>query len=186
MGAKLAMAYERSVFNDERGNWPDFRSSSEAKDFMLSWCHGAPGILLSRQVFKQTDQADNKIDDEIRISRSSTLKMILQTANHKTQQPAHLCCGMQGLTSLLRIDAQVSGCTLPTEVIKAEISLILKAKADGRYNFFSIDKGSINLPGFFTGTSGVALALLEAANGQRWIPEILSAGLLTTPRIESK
>lgn len=186
MGAKLAMAYESSVFNDERGNWPDFRSSSEAKDFMLSWCHGAPGILLSRQVFKQTYQADNKIEDEIRISRSSTLKMILQTANYKTQQPAHLCCGILGLTSLLRIDAQVSGCILPTEVIKAEISLILKAKADGHYNFFSIDKGSINLPGFFTGTSGVALALLEAANGQRWIPEILSAGLLTTPRIESK
>lgn len=186
MGAKLAMAYERSVFNDKRANWPDFRNSREVKDFMWSWCHGAPGILLSRLAFKQSNQADDKVDNEIEISRSSTLKMILKTADQKTQQAAHLCCGLLGLTSLLRVDAQFSGCTLPSEVIKAETLLILQAKATGHYNLFSVDKGSINLPGFFTGTSGVALALLEAANGQRWIPEILSAGLVTTPALEFK
>ncbi|MFZ9229613.1 MAG: lanthionine synthetase LanC family protein, partial [Prochlorococcaceae cyanobacterium] len=39
--ARRAIAYERSVFVAETGNWPDFRSSAEPNEFMLRWCHGA-------------------------------------------------------------------------------------------------------------------------------------------------
>ncbi len=44
--ALSAFAYEQSVFDAERGNWPDFRS--EPTGFMNAWCHGAAGISLSR------------------------------------------------------------------------------------------------------------------------------------------
>ncbi len=44
--ALSAFAYEQSVFDAERGNWPDFRS--ESTGFMNAWCHGAAGISLSR------------------------------------------------------------------------------------------------------------------------------------------
>jgi len=47
---------------------------------------------------------------------------------------------------------------------------------------FSIDTGSLNLPGLLTGKAGIALALLEAAAGQQWMPGVLSAGLLQTDR----
>lgn len=53
--AELAFRYERSWFNPEAGNWPDFRedpysSSRRARplSFATFWCHGAPGIALSR------------------------------------------------------------------------------------------------------------------------------------------
>ena len=36
----------------------------------------------------------------------------------------------------------------------------------------------LDLPGLFTGKAGVALALLEAATEIRWIPSILSGGLM--------
>jgi lantibiotic modifying enzyme len=52
--AHAALAYERHWFDAAAGNWPDFRETSRrsARDvpfsFCTFWCHGAPGIALSR------------------------------------------------------------------------------------------------------------------------------------------
>ena len=44
--------YERRCFSAEQQNWPDFRSfasmNPQQPGFSLAWCHGAPGIGLSR------------------------------------------------------------------------------------------------------------------------------------------
>jgi hypothetical protein len=82
---------------------------------------------------------------------------------------------------LLRFDAQISGLTLDPEVVQAELALISQAKAAGGYAYFSVDTGTVNLPGLYTGKAGVALALVEAATRQEWLPEVLSAGLLQCP-----
>jgi hypothetical protein len=91
---------------------------------------------------------------------------------------SHLCCGVFGLSSLLRLDSVLSGLPLAPQVTTAERSLILGAQASGDYSFFSVDSGSLNLPGLFTGKAGVALTLQEAADGMRWMGPVLSAGLL--------
>ncbi len=54
--AEGAFRYERHWFNHEEGNWQDLRSlkgsprlgSRRNKSFATTWCHGAPGIALSR------------------------------------------------------------------------------------------------------------------------------------------
>ena len=53
--ASLAYAYERHWFVPECGNWPDFREDPASpsrrrapRKFSIFWCHGAPGIALSR------------------------------------------------------------------------------------------------------------------------------------------
>jgi hypothetical protein len=48
-----AFAYERRWYNAAQGNWPDFRQSGGTRSqilqrFSTAWCHGAPGIALSR------------------------------------------------------------------------------------------------------------------------------------------
>ena len=43
--AQGAIAYERRWFDEQQKNWPDFRSASGCG---MAWCHGAPGIGLSR------------------------------------------------------------------------------------------------------------------------------------------
>ena len=45
--AILAFVYERSVYSPEQRNWPDLRNKA-AQSFSAAWCHGAPGIGLSR------------------------------------------------------------------------------------------------------------------------------------------
>lgn len=50
--ARGGFEYERRHFSSEQQNWPDFRSFASANPqqpgFSLAWCHGAPGIGLSR------------------------------------------------------------------------------------------------------------------------------------------
>jgi lantibiotic biosynthesis protein len=52
--AREAFRYERTHYSAEQENWPDFRDylrppgSSHAPAFSTAWCHGAPGIGLSR------------------------------------------------------------------------------------------------------------------------------------------
>ena len=50
-----AFRYERHWFNPEKGNWPDLRDPElsgqpreQGVSYMNAWCHGAPGIALSR------------------------------------------------------------------------------------------------------------------------------------------
>ena len=177
--ARRAIAYERSVFVEEKDNWPDFRNSQEPNAFMWSWCHGAPGILLSRLVILKNGLADEHTANELQVARASTVKALVDLIHGKQGDlPAHLCCGVLGLAALLRIDADTHGCALDQVVQEAESKLVKQAQRTGSYTFFSVDTGSLNLPGLFTGKAGVALALLEAADGMSWLPRILSAGLL--------
>jgi hypothetical protein len=178
--ARRAVAYERSVFVNDAGNWPDFRNISESNEFMLSWCHGAPGILLSRQVLMVTGLADDRTASELQIARSTTVKALKQIKANGGDSPSHLCCGVLGLTALLRIDAAIMNSVVDAAVPKAEALVIDEARACGGYTFFNIDNGSLNLPGLLTGKAGVALALLEKTDGQFWMPQVLSAGLLET------
>lgn len=53
--AESAMEYERAWFDDRERNWPDFRQVMAEGDlasvrlpYATTWCHGAPGIALSR------------------------------------------------------------------------------------------------------------------------------------------
>ena len=176
--AHRAVAYERSVFDGTKGNWPDYRASpDDSASFMYTWCHGAPGILLGRHLLAAAGLGDPAMDEEMEAARSCTTEAVAALSG-KAEVPAHLCCGVLGLTSLLRFDAQASGLPLAAEVAQAESALITQARAAGGYVFFSVNSGSLNLPGLYTGKAGVALALLEAASGQDWLPQVLSAGLL--------
>jgi type 2 lantibiotic biosynthesis protein LanM len=78
--ARDAIAYERSLFSAEAGNWPDLRplrTPGRARDreepqFMTAWCHGASGIGLARlQALQHLD--DGEIRNEIETALATTL-----------------------------------------------------------------------------------------------------------------
>lgn len=179
--ARRAVAYEREVFVSDKGNWPDFRNSSKPIDFMMSWCHGAPGILLSRQVLQAAGLADDKTEFEIHIARNSMLANLASLNCSTGNPPAHLCCGVLGLTSLLRIVDGTNGVILDPVVPHTEGLLVSKARVNGGYKFLGVGSGMHNLPGLLSGKAGVALALLEAGEGLHWIPQVLCAGLHALP-----
>jgi lantibiotic modifying enzyme len=75
-----AIAYERSLYSAEAGNWPDLRDPEIAGLALVdgktpcgtAWCHGAPGIGLGRlQVLPLLDEP--AVRDEIAIAVQTTL-----------------------------------------------------------------------------------------------------------------
>lgn len=177
-GAVRAIRYEQSVFDSGKRNWPDFRASPKPTVFQLSWCHGAPGILLSRLVIKAAGLEYNQLDMDLQAARVSTLSALDHVRSRDRNYPGDLCCGIYGLCGLLRVDAHINSYELATQVSNAETLLVRQAQLHGGYNFFDLDSGSLVLPGLFNGRAGVAMELVEAGSRQSWMPTVFSAGLL--------
>ncbi len=101
--AEHAFAYENYYFDEKTGNWPDFRKGifsesdfAEQKqawlnqnfDFfykpgnMMAWCHGAPGIGLSRlQAWKRLkkDYLRKDLENSLESTRRATLTPLKET-----------------------------------------------------------------------------------------------------------
>lgn len=181
ISATNALAYERSHFNKDHGNWPDFRSSTtdgDAPRYMVSWCHGAPGIALGRACLWGTALWDEKCTEEIAIALDTT-------ASYRYCAKDHLCCGTLGLMVLLEAIARG-----PWPI--RESLRIRCIKVAGKYRQQALLRcmndqielrcigkweGSFVLPGAFTGLSGMGLAFLEDESSRNSLMQLISAGL---------
>lgn len=166
--ATRAIAYERSTFVTEECNWPDFRGtpSARAPRFMLSWCHGAPGVALSRLCMSNTSVWDAKTNEEIDCALTSTAG--------QDSAGDSLCCGRFGRAAILRIAARHrSEPKWLGNAVKLERQAIGMNHINGRYSF-------VDILGLFTGAAGAGLALLDTVSTEdrRLLPSILSGGLL--------
>lgn len=65
------LEYDRNMYDEETNNWY-IRANEERTSY--GWCHGAPGILLSRILIKEYGYNDDKIDIEIKNALNQTIK----------------------------------------------------------------------------------------------------------------
>jgi len=109
--AQKAFAYERHLFSAEYSNWPDLRNSNPGDEQQkpahlygaLAWCHGAPGIGLSRiRVFDLV--ADEECKREAAVAVTTTYTNIRQTLE-SGQGNFSLCHGLAGNSELLLMAA---------------------------------------------------------------------------------
>ena len=180
--AAAAIAYERRDFDAKHGNWPDHRP--EAAGFMTSWCHGAPGIALGRACLWGTDLFDDQCTQEIAVALRTTAEVGMAKADH-------LCCGSMGLMILMRLLLQGEA-PVPQEVrevcehaIEAHIErALMRCRNTGgkstALRCFGTSEGHLILPGFFTGLSGIAVALLDTPEANAMLAQFLSAGLYSS------
>jgi type 2 lantibiotic biosynthesis protein LanM len=98
-----AEAFESSVFMPEVSNWPDFRYPPDEQGYryLTSWCHGAPGIALSRLAalpILDTPQVREDISHGLRATRLAG-----------TTELDTLCCGGMGRVEALVVAAKELG-----------------------------------------------------------------------------
>lgn len=103
-GAEGGFNYERQSFDISQQNWPDFRdgvSTTVAKVCGLAWCHGAPGIALSRLKANQA-KADAVFVQEMNVALKTTASSIYHalTDNLNTTNYS-LCHGIAGNAEIL-------------------------------------------------------------------------------------
>ena len=159
--ARAALEWERRHFDRGAGNWVDRRGDPDSPTFMLSWCHGAPGIGLARLCLAGTPLWDSAIEDDLGHALRSTAEA--------TFPEDSLCCGRFGRAAILRTAARAGrgNCWLDAAA-RLESDGMADRAATGRYSFTDV-------PGLFQGLSGIGLALLDDSG--ELLPDILSAGL---------
>jgi type 2 lantibiotic biosynthesis protein LanM len=149
-----AIAYEHSVFSSEFGNWPDLRS--EERSFMVSWCHGAPGIGLAR-LGSLSVLDTREIRQEIEVALKTTQQVNLQ-------QVDRLCCGNFGIIEVLLVAARKLS---RPELLKASQKkaswLVARAQQTGSFHYFPNLSKDVNPLSLFLGSSGIGYEILRLA-----------------------
>jgi lantibiotic modifying enzyme len=109
--AELGFAYERQWFSNEHENWPDFRKIANPSpgagpsSFAAAWCHGAPGIGLSRlRGYELLGAPDLKREAEAAVR---TTTKVLNHSGYGMLGDFALCHGRGGNAELLIYAADV-------------------------------------------------------------------------------
>lgn len=111
--AREAFAYERSWFSPEVGNWPDLRDRRTrsrrvpAAAFRAQWCHGAPGIALSR-LRASAVLGDTELEREAAVALRTTTRET-RAAMEDGSLGFSLCHGLVGNSDVLLDRAEALG-----------------------------------------------------------------------------
>jgi type 2 lantibiotic biosynthesis protein LanM len=110
--AEQAFRYERHWFSAEHENWPDFRGGmpqpaqqpNSGPSYSVAWCHGAPGIGLSRlRAFELT--GDAVCEQEANAAVRTTIRYLQMP--QAVQSSYSLCHGAAGNAEFVLESARV-------------------------------------------------------------------------------
>ncbi|HEV2343860.1 MAG TPA: type 2 lanthipeptide synthetase LanM [Actinocrinis sp.] len=160
------IAYENARFDPKRGNWPDLRDRPEGSDsaarYADGWCHGAPGIGLSR--LARADDREARADVEIAV------RSAMAAGGGGLDS---LCCGAFGRTELLLAAGLRLGRPELVEHAKARAASVLGRRSRaGAFRLLPGHPVEADSPGLFNGVSGIGYQLLRLCDPQR-VPSVL-------------
>ena len=173
--AQKSLSYERNLYSTTFQNWPDLRNYTEYKDGALQdqpvylnfWCHGAPGIGLSRlSTMKNTSIIDNQMKQEIDIAYHATMTKGFGNSHC-------LCHGDLGSLEFLS-DAnsyfELQQQKQINQLIQGVLSSIKK------YGWLCGNGLRVEEPGLMTGLAGIGYQLLRLAR-----PDVMPSVLTLEP-----
>lgn len=156
------LSYEEGFFDATELNWPDYRF--EAPDLnVVSWCHGATGIGMSRLQLLKTDM----FNEESTIDIQRALNKTMQTGAHFLDT---LCCGNSGridfLLELKGTKFYGSECENYKNWLIYVLTNTYKTSEDFRY-FAKFNTDDVNV-GFYQGISGIGYELLRTISPDKF------------------
>ncbi|MDB4915094.1 MAG: hypothetical protein JWM95_2738 [Gemmatimonadetes bacterium] len=190
-GASRALAYERHHAIVESGDWPDFRANEVARQVVLGipalrarlrsgdpvrssgkpsltrfWCHGAPGIALSRARALSLDVDTVQVRSELLLAAAATRDSL----KDGTLFNYSLCHGVFGNAEAFVIARE--RLRLGADGILAEIVEEARSSGGSRNGgWITGVLGGGSDPSLMLGEAGIGLSLLRAGNPD--IPSML-------------
>ncbi|MEO6911506.1 MAG: type 2 lanthipeptide synthetase LanM family protein [Edaphobacter sp.] len=148
--------FEESLYDATRGIYPDYRSREGKPAYMTNWCHGAPGIGLTRLAIYGITQDDSLIP-QIKKNMEMTSRFPLDRLDH-------LCCGNLGRLDIqLEYAIRMQNSTLES-IQKDTAFVVQRYYANGGFRFFVDTPSKVFCPGLFSGAAGIGYALLRLSN----------------------
>jgi lantibiotic modifying enzyme len=166
--ARQAIAYERTAFCTQSGNWYDYRATEDdGKAICVTrWCHGATGIGLARVAGLGGLDTD-AIRQDIEVALSTTQRMGVQGVDH-------LCCGTMGRVDTLLTAARRLSQPHWLDVARQLTAAMLdRACHSGAFQLYPNLSATVYNPTFFQGMAGIGYGLLRVAE-----PDILPCVLI--------
>ena len=194
--AEQSFLYERHFFSEEECNWPDLRHTElgeyqfegrmddlrdrlragnpltpQGRRYMAAWCHGAPGIGLSRL------RAYQLLGDPVYLEEArSAFTSVERSLSDELGMNFSLCHGRGGNAETLMEGARILG----------EPGLLAAARESALAGIERFENagepwpcgtmGGVQDPGLMLGEAGIGLFLLRLAR-----PEVPSAIMITAP-----
>ncbi len=165
------LTYERSLYSEHDRNWRDLRryglqsddSDSGSNSFSISWCHGAPGVALSR-LLMWPHYKDNSFESEIAVAVATTIARGFGY-NHC------LCHGDFGNIEVVHRAAMIfDECSWKKGVARYGAAILADIDENGWR--CGVDF-RCDLPGLMMGLSGIGMGLLRLAAADR-VPSVLA------------
>lgn len=163
--AEAGYAYERGWFDARAGNWPDLRETQAVRRqvstgelaFSTYWCHGAPGISLTRlRAWQLTGRAEYRAEA---VTALETTRQYTQAALDSSTGNWSLCHGLLGNAVVLSVGARVLG-VAGDELARAARAVsaegIRRHGTSGDWTLATPEDS----PGLMLGTAGIGYGLL--------------------------
>ena len=179
-GAMMGFHFERLHFNPQLQNWPDFRAVPGASGAATatpvygdSWCHGAPGIALSRLRAWQLT-GDETFRQEAEIALNTTHRSIYTLLNNPAA-PVNfsLCHGLAGNADIMLEGSRVLQNDLYQQVSQAAGSFGIERYhrpglhwPSGVRDPSGLTPGLAETPGLLLGLAGTGYFYLRLAYPQ--------------------
>lgn len=177
--AKAAMDYERAWFDSTSQNWPDFRDVTDRPDlgafplpFGMTWCHGAPGIALSRLLAAETFLLEPVYAEEASVAARTTCDHLIQWVQTGRGNYS-LCHGIAGNADILLTATRSAAVDNvdPDDVVRMAASLGLQTYHRSGFWPCGIGGGK-PAPGLMVGLAGIGHFYLRLGNPS--VPSILA------------
>lgn len=155
----VAMAhidFEEKMYDADAANYPTYQSTPTDKAFITAWCHGAPGIGLTRLMAYKITR-----DESLLLQIQKNLKV---TTAFSLEHLDHICCGNFGRMDIELEHARFFEDQKAIDTIKREATYIVNRfyEHDG-FRLFIDAPTKVFSPGLFVGATGIAYSLLRIA-----------------------
>ncbi len=167
--------FERKHYNAQQRNWPDLRAQEQATPNSPAvcgemWCHGAPGIALSRiKAYQQT--GDASLFEEAQIALDTTYRSVYKTLQNVSLGNFSLCHGLAGNADILLAAGHTLSnqmyIQLAEQVGQLGVELYDKTGTDwpsGINDPSGLSSGRHYTPGLMLGVSGTGYFYLRLAD----------------------
>jgi type 2 lantibiotic biosynthesis protein LanM len=163
LAASECVAFENSSYDADRHNWPDRRHAGEPR-WACRWCHGAPGIGMSRAgLLKQGAMGAQNL-------RLDIDNAVIGSDQSWPTEIDTLCCGTLGLVEFFCEAADaIDDSDMRDNAARRLAAVVQAASLAGDYRWNS-GKGQFNL-GLFRGLAGIGYTLLRRVDER--LPNIL-------------
>lgn len=162
--AARAREYEDSVFDVREANWPDFRGGGAAahptrRRSPVAWCHGAPGILLSR--LRNAHLGASDVNKGVVASALDTVRTFIADARARGVSDWSLCHGLLGISELALLPGAFEPAYVDDLLGFIAVEATTRTAPDETWECGTTE--GIETPGVMAGLAGIGLQLLRLA-----------------------